>query len=109
MIVSKLAALTQIQAEREDALRMHTAQLRKTLAVWRSSNERMQRYDHELLPLADDRVEAALAAYSGGRGDMQAALTALDAAIEQRIAYTELQTTLGQAWAALHFAFPQER
>ena len=28
--------------------------------------------------------------------------------LEQRIAYTELQNTLGQAWAALHFAFPQE-
>ena len=109
MIVSKLAALTQIQAEREDALRMHIALLRKTLAVWRSSNERAHRYERELIPLADDRVESALAAYRGGHGDMQAALTALDAAIEQRIAYTELQTTLGEAWAALHFAFPQER
>jgi len=109
VIVSKLAALTQIQAEREDALRMHTAQLHKTLAAWRSANERVQRYEHELLPLADDRVAVALAAYGGGRGDMQAWLSALDVAIEQRITYTQLQTTLGQAWAALHFAFPQER
>ena len=108
-IASKLAAVTQIEAEREDARRMHTAELRKTLTAWRSAGERVQRYEHDLLPLADDRAEAALAAYRGGRGELQASLSALDEAIEQRIVYTELQNTFGQAWAALHFAFPEER
>lgn len=108
-VASKQAAVEQIQAEREDARRMHTAELRKTVATWRSARERVERYERELLPLADDRVEAALAAYRGGRGDLQSSLTALGQAIEQRVAYTELQNTLGQAWATLHFAFPQER
>jgi outer membrane protein TolC len=107
-IASKQASLAQIQAEREDARRTHVAELRKTVAAWRSARERTERYEHELLPLADDRAEAALAAYRGGRGELQAVLTALDAAIEQRIVYTELENNLGQSWAALHFAFPQE-
>ena len=107
-IASKQALVAQIQAEREDARRMHTADLRKTAAAWRSARERVERYERDLLPLADDRVEATLAAYRGGRGDLQASLAALDQAIEQRITYTELQNTLGQAWATLHFAFPQE-
>ncbi len=109
MIASKQATLAQLEAEREDARRMHTAELHKTLAAWRSALERVQRYERELLPLTDDRADAALAAYRGGRGDLQTALIAFDAAIEQRITYTELQNTLGQAWAALHFAFPKER
>jgi cobalt-zinc-cadmium efflux system outer membrane protein len=108
-IASKQAAVVQIQAEREDARRMHTAELRKTVSAWRSARERVGRYERELLPLADDRAEATLAAYRGGRGDVQASLTALDQVIEQRIAYIELQNVLGQAWATLHFAFPQER
>jgi len=108
MIASKQAALAQIEAEREDARRMHTADLRKTIATWRSTRERVERYERELLPLADDRAEATLAAYRGGRGDLQASLTALDQVIEQRITYTELENTLGQSWAALHFAFAQE-
>ncbi|MEP7043519.1 MAG: TolC family protein [Dokdonella sp.] len=108
-IASKLAAADQIGAEREDARRMHTAELRKTLASWRSASARVQRYETELIPLADDRADASLAAYRGGQGDLQASLAALDNAIEQRIAYTELQNTLGQSWAALHFAFPEER
>ena len=109
VIASKQAALAQIEAEREDARRMHTADLRKIVAAWRSARERVERYERELLPLADDRAQATLAAYRGGRGDLQASLTALEQVIEQRIAYTELQNTLGQAWAALHFAFPEER
>jgi outer membrane protein TolC len=108
-IASKLAAVEQIEAEREDARRMHSAELRKTLASWRSASRRVERYEHELIPLADDRADASLAAYRGGRGDLQASLSALDDAIEQRITYTELQNTLGQAWAALYFAFPEER
>ena len=108
-IASKQAALAQIEAEREDARRMHAADLRKIIVVWRSARERVERYERELLPLADDRAEAALAAYRGGRVDLQASLTALDQVVEQRIAYTDLQNTLGQAWAALRFAFPEER
>ena len=69
----------------------------------------MRRYEKDLLPLSDDRAEAALAAYRGGRGDLQTSLTAFDEAIEARLVYTELQSTYGQAWATLRFAFPEER
>jgi cobalt-zinc-cadmium efflux system outer membrane protein len=109
VIASRQATLAQVAAERDDARRMHTAELRKTLATWRSARERVQRYEQELLPLAQDRAAATLAAYRGGRGDLQDALVALDAEVEQRVTYTELKNTLGQAWATLRFAFPEER
>jgi outer membrane protein, heavy metal efflux system len=108
-IASKQAAVVQIEAEREDARRMHSAELRKTVAAWRSARERVARYDSELVPLAEARAEATLAAYRGGRGDLQASLSAFDQVVETRIALAELRGSLGQAWAALHFAFPQER
>lgn len=108
LVLAKQASATQIQAEREAARRMHTAELRKTVLTWRNTAERVRRYERELLPLAEDRVAVALAAYQGGRGDLRSSLIALDEAIEQRLTYTELQNTLGQAWATLHFAFPQE-
>ncbi len=108
-IASKQAAVAQIEAEREDARRMHTAELRKTVAAWRSARERVARYESELVPLADARAQATLAAFRGGRSDLQASLAAFDQAVETRIAMAELRGSLGQAWAALHFAFPQER
>ncbi|HEX7915248.1 TolC family protein, partial [Rudaea sp.] len=107
-IASKQALAEQIADEREAARRMHTAELQKTLAAWRSAVERVHRCEKELLPLAADRADAALAAYRGGSGSLQASLTALDNEIEQGLAYTDLMSTLGQSWAALYFAFPQE-
>src|SRR5262249_49899315 len=104
LIAAKRAAADKIEAERADALRMHTADLRKLLATWRNAVERSRRYQNELLPLADDRAEAALAAYRGGRGELQATLSAFDNAIDQRVAYTELLNTLGQSWASLRYA-----
>ena len=109
LIASRQAALAQVQAEREAARRMHAAELSKTLAAWRSARERVRGYERALLPLADDRAEAALAAYRGGRMDLQASIAALNDAIEQRLAYTSLLNELGQSWAALHFAFAEER
>lgn len=106
MIASKQAALAQVQAERADAQRMHAAELAKTIAIWRSAVHRTQRYEDELLPLADARADAALAAYRGGRGDLPSVLAAFDGAVEQRIAYTALLDTLGQSWATLRFAYP---
>jgi outer membrane protein TolC len=106
MIASKQAALAQVQAERADALRMHSAELAKTLAAWRSALSRTQRYEKDLLPLADARADAALAAYRGGRGDLSSVLAAFDGAVEQRIAYTTLLEALGQSWAMLRFAYP---
>ncbi|TDR45665.1 outer membrane protein TolC [Tahibacter aquaticus] len=109
LIASKQALVARIDAEREAAQRMHGAELHKTLTTWRSAVDRLARYERELLPLSEDRADAALAAYRGGRGDLTASLRALDEAIEQRLAYTDLQSTLGQAWATLYFAFPTER
>lgn len=108
LVASKQALVERIDAEREAAQRLHGAELRKTLTTWRSAIDRLARYERELLPLSEDRADAAVAAYRGGRGDLTASLRALDEAIEQRLTYTDLQNTLGQAWATLYFAFPTE-
>lgn len=108
IVAAKRALATRISAERESAQREQEAALRTSLAVWRSTLERTARYERELLPLSKDRADAALAAYRGGRGDLAAALRALDEAIELRLAYIDLHAALGQAWAALYFAFPKE-
>lgn len=108
-IASREATLVQVQAERAAAERMHRAEIDRTYAAWRSALKRTQRYQEELLPLGDDRAATALAAYRGSGGSLQNALAAFDAALEQRMAYVDVLDVLGQSWAALHFAFAEER
>ncbi len=107
-IAAREAGLQQAVANRAEAERMHATQLRKTVAAWRSALDRDRRYRDELLPLADARIDAALAALRGGRGPLAAAVAALDDAVEQRIAASEVRTRLGRAWAELAYAYSEE-
>lgn len=108
-IAARETMLLQVESERAAAVRMHTSELQRTHATWQASLQRAQRYEQDLLPLGNDRVDAALGAYRGGSGSLQGVLSAFDAAVEQRLAYIDVLNALGQSWAALRFAFPEER
>lgn len=107
LIAAKEAAVARLDAERDDARRRHGADLRKTLLAWRSAAERTRRYERDLLPLADARADAALAAYRGGRDDLAAVLLAFDDAVEKRLAFSDVERSLADAWATLAYAFTQ--
>lgn len=107
LIGAKRAALDQVAAEREQMEREHLAALRSTLAAWQAARSRAARYDTELLPLAGDRVETALAAYRGGSGDLATAVSALTELVELQLGQVDRLADLGQAWAQLRFAFPE--
>ena len=109
IIAARAATLRQIEFERSAAERLHRTEFERTYAAWQTAVQRAQRYERDLLPLGDDRAEAALAAYRGGAGALQSVLSAIDAAAEQRMAYVDVVDTLAQSWAVLHFAFAEER
>ena len=109
LIAASEAALLQLESEREAARRQYRVELQKQESIWRNTKDRAERYEQELLPLTDERVRAALAAYRGGAGGLQDVVAGLDAAIAQRLAYIDVLETLGQSWASLTFAFPEER
>lgn len=107
-IAAREAGLEQALSNRAEAERMHAAQLAKTVAAWRSALDRDRRYRDQLLPLADARIDAALAALRGGRGTLADAIAALDDAVEQRVVASEIRTRLGRAWAELAYAYSVE-
>lgn len=112
LVLARQQQLEQVRAEREDARRMHEAALRAEIAAWESARERLARLTGELLPLARARSTAALAAYRGGRGPLDAVLAARTNEIETRLMEVRQQAELGRAWAALNFlleSHPQDK
>lgn len=73
------------QADREDVLRATVSEARGLLAGWHSTQERLRRYDAVLLPLAGDRVRAALAAYQGAGANLATVLQARSALIDTEL------------------------
>jgi outer membrane protein TolC len=107
-IVSKLAEVEQARAMREDALRMHAAEVRGWLADFEAAQRRIERFERVLLPLARERRAAALAAYQGGRGELGGVLEAERAVTETDLALVQALAERAKAWANLNYLYPQE-
>jgi outer membrane protein TolC len=108
-IAARLAELEQSRALREDARRVHEAELRSWLADYEVATQRAQRFEGVILPLARDRYEAALAAYRGGRGELNPVLEAARSITDVQLALVSVQGERAKAWANLSFLYPHER
>ena len=107
-VASKLAEVEQARAMREDARRMHEAEIRGLLADWTTAGRRIERFESLLAPLARERSQAALAAYRGGRGTLASVLEAERARTETELARLQALLERGRAWAALNYLYPIE-
>src|SRR5881628_1885925 len=107
-LAAKRLLAEQAQAQSEEARRMHEAELRGFYADWQTAGVRMERFEKLLLPLARERVAAALAAYRGGRGELGVVLEARRAETETRLGFVQTQLERARAWAKLNFLLPHE-
>jgi outer membrane protein TolC len=103
---ARLAQVEQANAEREDALRAHIAEVRSLLNDWQSSRERHARYERELIPLAALRSTAELAAYRGGKAVLGGVLAARRGEVDARLQALQLEAETARLWAQLNFLFP---
>ncbi len=107
-LAAKLAMLEQARAQREDALRAHIAEVEAMLVEWRNDRERQGRYERELVPLARERSDAALAAYRGGKSSLADVLSTRRNEIDVRMQALQLEMETARMWAQLNFLVPDE-
>src|SRR5258705_13286634 len=107
-LAAKRLLADQAQAQAEEARRMHEAELRGFYADWQTAGVRMERFEKLLLPLARERVAAALAVYRGGRGELGAVLEARRAETETRLGFVQSLLERARALAKLNFPLPPE-
>lgn len=105
---SKLAMVEQIRAERDDMLRGHVAETRTMYTEWENTRERATRFERELVPLAQSRTMAALAAYRGGKSMLSDVLLARRNEIDVRLQALQLRADAARFWAQLNFLFPDD-
>ncbi len=108
-LASKLALAEQLRAQREEALREHVAEVSAMLQEWQGNRARLQRFDTRLLPLAAERVRAALAAYRSGGTSLVAVFDARRAEIDTRLERLRLEADTARLWAQLNYLAPANR
>ncbi|MFS2002509.1 TolC family protein [Duganella sp. CT11-25] len=106
-LAAKLALVEQAKAERDEMLRDHVAGTRALIVEWTSGKERVLRYAREVLPLASERSQAALAAYRGGKAALAEVLAARRNETEVRMQALQLELDTARLWAQLNFLFPE--
>jgi len=89
------------RAQTEDLRRARDAEVRQVLAEWDAMRVQAARARDELVPLAERRVEAALAAYRGGAGALAPVLEARRATLDARLAEIAFEQSAARAWAWL--------
>jgi outer membrane protein TolC len=102
-VATRTKQLEQARAQREDARRMHEAEIRGLVADWDFASERVRRFEQGILPLARERSELALAAYRGGRGELSAVLESRRAEADARLSQLAAELERARAWARLSF------
>lgn len=105
-LAAELSTLEAMKAEREEAVRAHEAEVREMLVESRSRRERQRRYDSTLLPLAQDRTRAALAAYRAGSGTLLSVLDARRNEIDVQLDRLQLERDVARLWAQLNYLIP---
>ena len=103
VVRARSASLRQVEAARESEIRMHTAELQGAVIRWQQLGEQLAEYQRELLPLARERSQVALAAYRAGTGDLRGSIEAFSAETDLLIEVATLQNLRGEAWSSLRY------
>jgi outer membrane protein TolC len=105
-VAAKVAQLEQLRFERDEVRRQQQFELQRLQLNWRSNLSRLQNYDHRLLPLAAQRVEALLAAFGSGTATLAEVLDAQRMLINTRLEKLSLEQQTAAYWAELEYLFP---
>lgn len=105
LIAARRAELVRIDAEREAALREHTQVLATDLATYQQLDRATHRQRERLLPLAQEKVELALAAYRGGQTELATVIAARSEWLDARLKAIDLEGQRALAAARLHYAY----
>jgi outer membrane protein TolC len=107
-VSAKLAVADRARALRDDNLREMQAMLKRHHAEWLSGRERLERYRSAILPQAGQRVEATLAAYRAGRGELAMVIEARRSQLELGMQQLMLEAETAKAQAQIVFYDQQE-
>jgi outer membrane protein TolC len=90
-VASRSAELARAESLRDDWLKQHRAHVALNVADWNRLQQRFRRYDEVILPGAQQRLDAALAAYGAGRGMLLGVIEARRSLLEIRMQRLDLE------------------
>ncbi len=107
-IAARKHDLERVDAEREDAVRRHQAELDSDLALLNALDSQRERLSVQGVPLAERRTALALARYQTGTGDIAAVFAARRETLALRLRGIDLDEQRLTLRARLHYLIAEE-
>jgi outer membrane protein TolC len=104
---AKAKQAEQAKAQAEDARRRYESEIRTAMVDYDIARSRLSRNEEEIVPLAEARAKATLAAYEGGRGDLAMVLESRRLLLEARLTALNVRAEAARAWAQLAYLIPE--
>ena len=101
--LAKAKQLEQARAQAEEARRRYESEVGVAMADYDIARARLDRNEKEIVPLAEERAKATLAAYEGGRAELGAVLEARRMLLEARLMALNVRAEVARAWAGLAY------
>ena len=105
-LAARLARVNELEAEREEQTRERVLQVQRWQREWQAGLDRLALLDAQRQPLAAQRVDAALAAYRGGREGLGPVLQARRDALNLALERLALERETAGLWAQLNYLVP---
>lgn len=105
LVAAKRAERLALDAERESLLRQHTAELEYDLADYKRLGSAIKRQRERLLPLADEKIALAMAAWQGGKGSLTELIAIRSERIDAELKAIALEGEQRQLAARLHYLY----
>jgi outer membrane protein TolC len=105
-VSAKQALVREAQARLDDTLRSHEADVRNLLNEWDSGKERVARFNAQLVPLAQQRTQAAMDGYRAGKSDLPSVLAARRDEIDTQLQALAVEQETARLWAQLNYLTP---
>lgn len=96
------------RSDRVELYRGYLAQTQRWQQTWQSNLKRLGDFDSSLIPLTQQRTQAALAAYQGAKGTLAEVLAARRMELDMRMEKLRIQMDTARLWAQLEYLIPQE-
>jgi len=107
-LASRRAAKDKHEQQHENHRRMLLAELDAAYTNWETLSARVERFERDVLREAARRVEAALAGYRSGRGDLAAVIAAQRSELELQTQHLLLQVERARARVQLDYLASHE-
>ncbi len=108
-IAARQQELERVGAERETMVRQHTVELETLLAEQTALTRQIDRVDRQWLPLHQEKLQLALAAYQAGREPLTSVLDARRDLLETRLKRIDLEERRSAAQADLRYLSEEDQ